>query len=89
MMAFFYDMNCFVYILFSVSLDKYYVGYTCEQLSKRLAKHNSNHDGFTGNVNDWVIVYTEPHPDNISALARERKIKSWKSRKMIEKIIDS
>ena len=81
-------MNCFVYILYSVSLDKYYVGHTCDLLSNRLAKHNSNHDGFTGKAQDWVIIHTEPFHDKISAYARERKIKAWKSRKMIEKIID-
>ncbi|MDD3771564.1 MAG: GIY-YIG nuclease family protein [Weeksellaceae bacterium] len=37
---------CYVYILFSQSIDKYYVGHTCEDLSERIRKHLSKHSGF-------------------------------------------
>ena len=78
----------FVYIIYSPLKDKYYVG-ACEDVSKRLVKHNTNHSGFTGKMGDWVIKWNEEHPHKTTALARERQIKSWKSRKMIEKIIAS
>jgi hypothetical protein len=55
---------------------------------KKLAiKYLSNHKGFTGKVNDWVIVYQELFNTKAEANKREREIKNWKSRKIIEKLI--
>ena len=76
----------YVYILYSAYLDKYYVGYTSD-ISGRLRRHLSNHKGFTGSAPDWKVVYTESYPSKEAAYLRERQIKKWKSRKMIEKII--
>jgi putative endonuclease len=76
------------YIIFSQCLDKYYIGHTAD-LQQRLIKHLANHKGFTGKVNDWVIVYQETFDSKTEAYKRERVIKNWKSRKMIEKLIGS
>jgi len=84
--AFFY-MIFYVYILFSSLANKYYVGYTGDKLSTRLQKHNSNHKGFTGKYIDWILVYSEEFETKSGAMSRERQIKSWKSRKEIEKLI--
>jgi putative endonuclease len=75
-----------VYILFSSSLNKYYIGST-KNLTDRLNKHLSNHSGFTGKAKDWNIVYTEIFLTEKEARQRELQIKKWKSRKMIEKLI--
>jgi putative endonuclease len=48
-----------LYILHSEVRDKYYVGFTGDELQERLRKHNSNHKGFTGKTADWKVVYTE------------------------------
>jgi len=77
----------FVYILFSESLDKFYVGSTSTDLADRLRRHLSSHSGFTAKVKDWRIVYSEPFPDKAQALKREKEIKAWKSRAMIAKLI--
>ena len=76
-----------LYILYSKIRGKYYIGST-NNLIVRLKKHNSNHSGFTGHTGDWEIVYSEVFPQRANALARERTIKSWKSRKLIEKLIN-
>ena len=76
-----------LYILYSVSRNKYYVGHTGDELNKRLQKHNSNHKGFTGKTNDWKIVYTEIFQTKEGAYKRERIIKSWKSRKRMEQLL--
>ncbi len=78
-----------VYILFSPSLNKYYIGFTGDALEERLKKHNSNHKGFTGGKGDWVVKHSELFEEKSSALKREKEIKKWKSRKMIEKLICS
>ena len=77
----------FVYILYSRTRDKYYIG-SCEDVNKRLIKHNTNHAGFTGKTGDWIIKYTEEYADKSTSFKRESQIKAWKSRKMIEKLIN-
>ena len=77
------------YILYSVTLDKYYVGYTGDNLQERLRRHNSDHKGFTGGIGDWKVVYTETFNTKEEAYRREREVKKWKSLKLIEKLIGS
>jgi len=76
-----------VYILYSATKNKFYIGCTSDDLEERIRKHNSNHNGFTGNVNDWVLTYSEVFELKADAFAREREIKKWKSRKKIEELI--
>ena len=81
-------MVYYVYILYSAELDKYYVGST-KDISTRLEKHLSNHKGFTSKAKDWVLKYQELYSTNSEALKRETQIKKWKSRKMIERLINN
>ena len=80
-------MKFFVYILFSVSKNSHYVGYTGDDLQERLCKHNTNHKGFTGHTGDWKLMYHETFETKEDAMKREKQIKKWKSRKLIEKLI--
>ena len=74
-----------VYILYSSSLGKYYIGSTTQSLEERLRRHLSDHMGFTASTKDWIVVYSEKFADKASALIRERQLKSWKSKaKIIE-----
>ena len=81
-------MKYYCYILYSKKSDKFYIGYS-ENLKERLLKHNSKHKGFTGNTNDWKIVYFEEFGTKQEACFRERQIKQKKSRKFIEYLIHS
>jgi putative endonuclease len=63
---------CYCYS-FSKSLNKYYVGHSCEILQERLRKHLSDHKGFTSKVKDWIIVYSEIFDSKNDAYKRERK----------------
>ena len=74
-------MEFVVYILFSKTKDRYYVGYTSD-MDARLIRHNHDSKGFTGKVSDWKIVYTEAFPAKQPAMLREKQIKSWKSREI-------
>jgi len=76
----------YFYIIFSESKNKFYYGVSAS-LEERLRKHNSNHKGFTGNINDWIIVYSEEFETKGLALEREKQIKNWKSRKRVEAMI--
>ncbi len=75
-----------VYILFSAIKAKYCIGCTGDFLEERIRKHNTNHKGFTGGVGDWELKYQEVFETKVLALNREKEIKNWKSRKMIEKL---
>ena len=67
------------YILYSKSIDKFYIGATCDEMDERLRRHNSNHKGFTGKASDWTVVYFEYFDTKESAFTREREVKKWKS----------
>jgi putative endonuclease len=78
-----------VYILYSVTRNSYYIGHTGNELKERLRRHNANHKGFTGKTGDWTIVYIETFPSKKDAYQREREIKAWKSRRMVESLVAS
>ena len=80
---------CIVYILHSRSLNKFYIGHTCEDVNERLRKHLSDHKGFTSKTKDWEAVYLEQYDTKSLAYERERTIKSWKSKNRIQKLIES
>lgn len=79
----------YTYILFSKTINKYYVGHTGDSLKERIRKHNTNHKGFTGGNGDWLLLYYEEYKSKELANAREREIKAWKSRKKIEVLIST
>ena len=77
------------YILYSPSKDVYYIGFTGDTVEERLRKHNTNHKGFTGGIGDWSSRFKESYTTKEDALKRERQVKKWKSRKLVEKLIAS
>ncbi|AEA44521.1 Excinuclease ABC C subunit domain protein [Fluviicola taffensis DSM 16823] len=78
----------YTYILYSSSKDKFYIG-SSENPPERLKKHNNKNKGFTNQTHDWKIVFTQGFDTRAEAMAFEKKIKNWKSRSMIQKLIDS
>jgi putative endonuclease len=87
--AFFRFMPATFYILFSRSADKYYIGHTTEPIEERIRKHNTNHGGFTGKYRDWILSYSEEFPSKELAYAREREVKSWKSKQKVRGLLRS
>jgi putative endonuclease len=85
-MAFFIRMALF-YILYSLSLDRYYIGHTTEAVSERLRKHLSAHGGWTARAKDWRVVYSEEHYSKSEAYRRELEVKGWKNRSRVEALI--
>jgi putative endonuclease len=63
-----------VYILFSSSLNRYYVGQT-QGMELRLAKHNSKQVTSTKNGVPWKIVYKAEVSSRSLAMNLEKKIK--------------
>ena len=48
-----------VYVLFSKQRNRYYVGFTGDEIAERIRRHNTNHKGFTGGHGDWELKYSE------------------------------
>jgi putative endonuclease len=77
-----------LYILYSKSIDSYYVGYT-NSIDRRLSEHNRKKGKFTDRGIPWEIVYSENLKSKKEAMAREMFIKSKKSRSFIIELIKS
>jgi putative endonuclease len=75
------------YILFSETLQKFYIGFTGGEVDRRLYKHLASQKGFTAKVKDWTMVYSEQFLTKSEALAREKQLKNWKSNKRIRELI--
>ena len=78
----------YTYILFSNTINKFYVG-ASENPEERLKKHNAKNKGFTNQANDWQIVFLKSFETKSEALAYEKQIKNWKSAIKIQKLISS
>ena len=70
-------MSYHVYVLQSLKDSKYYIGSSLN-VEARLRFHNSGLQRSTRNRIPFIIIYVEEYPDKISALAREKQIKSYK-----------
>ena len=81
-------LKFYVYILYSVTVDKFYIGYT-SNLEERIIRHNQKSKGFTGQLNDWELKYHEVFSNKHEAMTREKQIKNWKSRIKILELINT
>ena len=75
-----------LYILYSESLDRYYVGYT-NDVPRRISEHNRSKGKYTDAGIPWVVIYTETFNTKKSAMDREKYIKSRKSKKYIIELV--
>jgi putative endonuclease len=89
----FYKNNMYyTYILQSESTGKYYIGYT-SNLEDRIDQHNhplnSKNKTTKRFQGPWKLVYSESFSTKTEAIQREKNIKSWKSKRSIQELIDS
>jgi putative endonuclease len=78
----------YVYIIYSLSKDKYYIGYSHDPEGK-LLKHNLGATPSTRAGRPWTIVHNERFDYKSNTIRRESEIKKMKSRKYIEELIKS
>ena len=75
-----------VYILHSVKINRFYIGYTSD-ITLRLEFHaNAENRKFTYNADDWNLFYTIECQSKPQALAIEKHIKAMKSKVYIENL---
>ena len=76
-----------VYILYSISASKTYVGQTAN-VEKRLEEHNfTSTIGFTKSYRPWVIIYTEISETRAQAMLKEKFYKTGKGRLKVAEIL--
>lgn len=78
-------MSAFVYIL-KDNLGKFYIGSTTN-ITRRLTQHANNHTQTTSRMKEPKIVFMQEYPTLAEARKIERKIKSFKRKDYIEKIV--
>lgn len=76
-----------MYIIQSIKNGRYYIGST-DDLDKRLIRHNSGYSKYTKNKGPFKVVYKEEFGTRSEAKKREYYLKSLKSKKAIEKLIN-
>ena len=77
---------CYLYILYSDKLEKYYTGISRDP-EERLLYHNTSQKGWTKRGRPWKLIFTLEFSDRISAQRAERFVKSQKSKGFIKKLI--
>ena len=76
-----------VYVLYSKSFEKIYIGYTSD-LSQRLLSHNElSKKGWTIKFRPWIVVHTEIFETKAEAMLREKQLKTAKGREWVWSII--
>jgi putative endonuclease len=81
-------MLFYAYILKSVKSSRYYIGHTSD-ITERLAYHNAGRVKSTRNKGPWKLVYFEQFETKLEANQRELEIKSKKSRKYIDYLLQT
>jgi putative endonuclease len=74
-----------VYILYSKSCSKHYIGQT-DNLENRLFRHNSGLSLSTKSGNPWELIYQIQLPTRSEAMLLERKIKKRGTKRYLEDI---
>jgi putative endonuclease len=77
----------FLYILYSKSLNEYYVGIS-NNPQRRLFYHNMSHKGWTRRGRPWKLMFTKQFDSKQLAESWEAWIKQQKNRNIIDRIID-
>jgi putative endonuclease len=78
----------FVYVLQSLKDYSFYIG-ECDDLDKRMSKHFEGLSKYSATKRPWRLVYFEKHSTRTEVIKREHQLKSWKSSRLIQKLIDN
>ncbi|MBS1508419.1 MAG: GIY-YIG nuclease family protein [Bacteroidetes bacterium] len=78
----------FCYILFSKSLNRFYIGCTQKTVEARLGEHLSKvfEGSFTGHASDWELFHSISCENYHQALKIEQHIKKMKSKVYLENL---
>ena len=76
----------YLYILYSLKLDRYYVGSTTNP-DRRISEHQRGQTRSTARGAPWEVKMLQSFPSKSEALHAEMRLKRWKNRFEIERVI--
>ncbi len=76
-----------VYVLYSESYKKIYIGYTSDIQNRLIAHNHPGNKGWTKKFQPWKIIYQETYENKFEAMIREKQLKSAKGREFIKTFI--
>lgn len=76
-----------VYVLFSESTRKTYIGMTSDLLNRFKSHNELGTKGYTKNYRPWKVIHIEYFTSKSEALVRERQLKSGNGRGFIKERI--
>ena len=78
-----------VYVIYSESFKKIYVGYT-SNFEQRLKSHNElASKGWTIKFRPWRIIHSEVFDNKQAAMRREKELKTAKGRQWIWQLVET
>ena len=77
----------YVYILRSKKDGSFYIGQT-NNIEDRVNRHNSGRSVYTKLKIPWDLVYYERFETRKGALQREKELKSWKSKIILQELVE-
>ena len=78
----------FLYIVQSTTTEKFYIG-SAADVPTRVAEHNRGQSPYTRGRGPWTLVYQEEYETLSEARRRERQLKSWKSHRSLQGLVDN
>ncbi|MTI87881.1 MAG: GIY-YIG nuclease family protein [Balneolaceae bacterium] len=81
-------MKYYLYILRSEVRETYYIGYSTDPERRCWFHNNESKKAYTKRYKPWEIVYRISFETMPEAMAAERKVKGWKSKKMLRLLIE-
>ena len=76
----------YLYILYSLKVDRYYIGSSTNP-DRRILEHQRGQTRSTARGAPWEVKLLQSFPSKNEALHAEIRLKRWKNRFEIEKVI--
>jgi putative endonuclease len=80
-------MDFHVYVLFSPTFDKIYIGFTSNLENRLIAHNHPANKGWSRSFKPWELVYHESFATKPEAMKREKKLKTATGRKFIREVV--
>jgi len=77
-----------VYVLYSFSYDKIYIGYTSNLIARFKSHNELGTKGWTIRYRPWIVAYTEVCESKSDARRREKQLKSGAGRRYCWQQVD-
>ena len=83
---YFPPMTFHVYVLYSSTCDRLYIGQT-NDINSRLLQHRTGNSRYTKRAMDWQLIYQEEQSSRHDARMREAELKSHRGRTFLRNLI--